>query len=264
MTLVQVDRRVLGAIQIVDGTTGSPIQRRLQVSGSGVHLVWNHSGYAVIYAAEGLQAYGESFLAPASPALETVSIQVSTVDPEGHYLPRQMTIKLPRDADPANVSATNSLFQPIRVAVYRSPAAQVASGWAVIRATVIEKTTSQRLPWALIRGVQSAPAKVTLSLADWRGEALISVPGIPVTTPGAGVGAVLVNEIDVTLEIIFNPLLTTIPITSDLSVLTDPNAGYLPDPDDLEARRASLRSGSLPYKLASGRDRADTLAVTLA
>ncbi len=84
------------------------------------------------------------------------------------------------------------------------------------------------------------------------------------TTPGAGAGAVLVNEIDVTLEIVFNPLLTTIPITSDLSVLTDPNAGYLPDPDDLEARRASLRSGSLPYKLASGRDRADTLAVTLA
>ncbi len=263
MTLVQVDRRVLGAIQLVDATTGSPIQRRLQVSGVGVQLVWNRSNYAVIYAAEGLEAYTDSFLAPTSPPLSTMSIQVSTIDPEGHYLPRQVMIKLPRDPDPTKATATDSLFQPIKVAVYRSPAAQVAAGWAVIRATVIEQTTNQRLPWALIRVVRSAPVRVTLSLADWRGEALISVPGIPVTTPGAGMGSVLVNEIDVTLEIVFNPLLTTISITSDLSTLTDPNTGYLPDPDDLEARRASLRSGSLPYKLASGRDRADTLAVTL-
>ena len=264
MTLVQVDRRVLGAIQLVDATTGAPIQRRLQMSGRGVQLVWNRGGYAVIYAADGLQAYSQSFLAPASPALATVSTQVSVIDPEGQYLPRQVTIKLPRDPDSTKATAADFLFQPIRVAVYRSPAAQVASGWAVIRATVVDKTTSQRLPWALIRVVQSSPAKVTLSLADWRGEALISVSGIPVTTPGAGVGAVLVNEIDITIEIVFNPLLTMIPIASDLSTLTDPNAGYVPDPDDLETRRASLRSGSLPYKLASGRDRADTLAVTLA
>ncbi|MBC7823512.1 MAG: hypothetical protein H7126_06480 [Candidatus Parcubacteria bacterium] len=261
MTLVQVDRRVLGAIGLVDATTRLPIARRLQVSGRDLHLVWNRSGYAVIYAAEGLQAYSESFLAPASP-VATVSIQVSVIDPEGQYLSRQATIKLPRDPDSANADTANSVFQPISVAMYRSPAAQVASGWAVIRATAIEKTTSQRLPWALIRVVQSAPAKVTLCLADWRGDALINVAGIPITTPGAGGGAVLVNEIDVTLEIVFDPVLTKISTTSDLSTLADPNAGYLPDPDDLEVRRGSLRSGSLSYKLAAGRDRADTLAVT--
>ncbi len=261
MTQVQLDRRVLGAMQLVDATTGLPLQRRLQVSGDGIQLGWNRSGYAVIYAAKGLQAYSESFLAP--PALATVSIQVKIVDSEGQYLPRQVAIKLPREADPAKANMPDSLFQPVKVSVYRSPAAGVASGWAVIRATVIDKTTSQRLPWALIRVVQSSPARVTLSLADWRGEALISVSGIPVTTPGVGAGAVLVNDIDVTLEIVFNPLLTIIPTTSDLSGLIDPNLGYLPDPDDLEVRRSSLRSGTLPYKLASGRDRSETLSVTL-
>lgn len=260
-----LDRRVLGAIQLVDAITGETVRDRVRVAATGVQMVQNRSGRWVVFATPGIEAlqpYTDAFpVPPVAPALESIAIALSMRDASGFYLPRQQLIQLPRNPDAA---ASNSLFQPIAVSMYRSPVASVAPGWAVIRATVIDQANGRRLPWALIRVVQTVPAAaVTLSQADWRGEALIAVPGIPVAMSSSGNGAVLTREVAVTLEVVVDPTLQPIASNTDVSMIRDPNLGYLPNPEDLNDRRASLQTGNVTTQLASGRDRSMTLSVTL-
>ncbi len=109
------------------------------------------------------------------------------------------------------------------------------------------------------------PLATARGMADWRGEALVVVPGIPVTTWETGEAedaSPMKNEISVTLDIVFDPLLNKISDRADLSILSDPNKGYIPNPDVLEMRWHDLPSDSISYQLASGLDRADILSVT--
>ena len=264
MLIQSVDRRVLGAVRFLDAITGTPVRDRLSVTAPGIRLIRNRSGDFVIanvLSNLDLQAYCSTFVHPTgTPDLESVSIQLQVVDPTLRYLPRQRVIRLPRNSNPAT---ENSLFQPVAVQLYRSPIAQTAPGWGVLRATVVNQSTNERLPWALIRVVQGSPANITLAQADWRGEALVAVPGLPIRISATGSDSVLTDEINVTLEVVFDPKLQQIAATADISTLIDPNPNYVPDADDLEATKASLRSGSLTYSLASGRDRSATLAVSL-
>ncbi len=111
-----------------------------------------------------------------------------------------------------------------------------------------------------------APQPIARGMADWRGEALVAVPGIPVTTWETGDtedGSPTTTAISVTLDILFDPVLNKIPDQTDFSILSDPNKGYIPNPDVLETQWHNLPSGSISYQLASGLDRADILSVTL-
>ena len=82
----------------------------------------------------------------------------------------------------------------------------------------------------------SDDSRIAAGLSDGRGEALVAVPGIPVTTWGEDAGPVLTTEVEARLEVVF-----------------DPASGPVPDPDDLEARRNELRLKSSTVMLASGR-----------
>jgi hypothetical protein len=93
------------------------------------------------------------------------------------------------------------------------------------------------LSGALIRVLRSSDSVLLASgLSDARGEALVGVPGIPKTLWQEGAGPVLSTELDVTIETFW-----------------DAAATGLPDPDDLEARRAALLSATTTAKLSSGR-----------
>jgi hypothetical protein len=264
MILERSDRRILAALRWVDATTGLAIAEPMQVQSPGVQLVRNASGYLVVMAAPGIPTtYTNAFQeAPATPLINSVVVDLTITDPTGIYLPRRYTLKLPRNPDPDQANSPDSLFRPVDVQLYRSPAAATLSTWAVLRATVTDQT-NHRLPWALIRVTQPS-TKLSLSQADDRGEALVAVPGIPLTTAGAGAGAVIANEVNVTLEIIFDPALQPIPPSSTGELQEPLNPDYLPDPDQLVKGDSPLRKGSLTYALAAGRDRAATLAVTLA
>ncbi len=114
--------------------------------------------------------------------------------------------------------------------------------------------------------ITDVPKPIARGMADWRGEALVAVPGIPVTTWETGDtegGSPTTTAISVTLDILFDPVLNKIPDQTDFSILSDPNKGYIPNPDLLEAQWHNLPSGSISYQLASGLDRADILSVTL-
>ncbi len=238
MIVESLARRVLAALRVVDGVTGQPVLSPLSVSGEGSIWVRNRRGLYVLVGAAGLESHQDVLLEPpADPALGSVTLVVNVVDPSGIYVSRKQSIKLPRDPNPVHAGDSPSLFQPIESRLYPSPKAPISSAWAVIRATVSREGSEQKLGGALIRVLRTSDGEVLArGLSDTRGEALVAVPGIPVTTWETSPGPVMGTEVDVQVE-----------------VVVDPAAGDVPDPDALEDNRASLPKGQVAVKLASGR-----------
>lgn len=238
MTLETVDRRVLGALRLVDAATNLRIRSPLTLQAPGVVFRQNGSGLWIIRHVPGFETYEADFdLTQPAPPIGSVAVQVTVRDPLGDYLARSVTIQLPRDPNPANAGQATSLFRPMDVPMYLAPAAPTASAWALVRASVRAQSTNRPLGGALLRVVRiSDNTRLALGLSDERGEALVPIPGIPVTTFGASAGPVLVFELDARLE-----------------VFADPAATGPPDPESLETRRATLRSTQQNVKLASGR-----------
>jgi hypothetical protein len=267
MMLEHMDRRVLGAVSFLDAATNLRILSPLSVKADGVRLTRNQRGFYVIASALGLEAYSHSFNEqPAVVPLGSVEIVLNIVDPGMGYLPRRRTIRLPRDPAPANAGREDSLFRPVDVPLFPSPTSATLPGWGLIRATVREMGTGNLLPWSLIRVMRddnppAPPRMLAMGLADNRGEALVPVLGIPITTWGETPGAVVATDIDVTLEVVFDPEVIKIASTDVLAAGADPNAGYMPDPDILRQRPASARFG---IRLASGQTRVETLFLNLA
>ena len=230
-----LDRRVLGGVRFVDGVTGLPISRMLVVGAPNVRWIRNRSGDYVAAAAPGLAAHTRTFAAPpAAPPLGSVAVAITVSDPLGEYVARRATVTLPRDPDPAHGDQAGSLFRPVGVPLYPAPVARTAPGWAVLRVTVRGNTPDSRLPGALLKVVQDVTQRVLArGLADARGEALVAVPGIPVTTFSTGPGPVLATQVAARLQVFA------------------PAAGAEPsDPDQLETQPV-LKSA--PVQLASGR-----------
>jgi hypothetical protein len=259
VTAVDLDRRALGAVRFVDATTLLPVNTPLEVEADGVRWYRNRSGLYAITGAPGVPGYTTSWSAqPDDVELGSVHVTLTVRDPSGRYLPRRRTVSLPRDPDPEHVPSTGakpadflpeqddtvgSLYLPIDVVLFPAPCAPVAPGWAVVHATVAGDTPESRLAGALIRVVRDVDdAHLGSALTDARGEALIAVAGIPVTTWTHGSGSVTTTTVEVTLDI-----------------LHDPEAGGLPDPYDLEKRRAELHVRSRAATLASGVEISQTL-----
>jgi hypothetical protein len=237
MIAEHVVHQVNAALRCVDGNSGRPLSAP-QITAAGVRLVRNQGGGFVLM-----------------DRTEPGDLVLQVTDPSGAYLPRRLRLELPRDPDPAHSEDPSSLFRPVDVALYSAPATLAPSGWAVVRATVVDAATNAPLPGALLRLVRSADGRVLgRGIADWRGrvagEALIAVPGVPAITFGPGNGddgAVLVSQIAATVEAIY-----------------DPAAELPPDPDDLEQRRALLPQASQALLVGAGRSTTVRIAVALA
>jgi hypothetical protein len=268
MILEHVDRRVLGAVSFLDATTRLRINSPLEVEARGVRLVRNRRSIYVITRAPGLRAYTDAFAQqPTPPAagavpLESTQVELRISDPAFQYVPRRFALRLPRDPITANANQAGSLFRPIEVSLFPSPAASVAPGWALIRATVREAETNSLLPWSLLRvmSTDAEPRVLALGVADNRGEALVAVPGIPLTTFGEDEDEVVATEIDVRVEVVFDPGVRRLDDLEALRAGDDPNEGYVPDPDALNGEEAS---DSFDLTLASGRVLIETLLVDL-
>jgi hypothetical protein len=269
------DRRILGAMRCVDGVTDLPIAMPLQVAAAGLRLTQGPRGLLVIQGAPGLAALKEistPFLEqPADPPpgqTWPVSITLSLRESSGRYLPRQVTIQLPRDPEP---NAESSLFdaQPIRL--YPAPAAPIAAGWAVLRATVLDGSTgtSRRLPWAWLRVLLSSDsggtpptAPLALAMADGRGEALIAVRTLPLSF---GVGGSRRTDLPVLIEVVVDSRLPDLSDQLNGEPLPEAIAAYLPDPDLLEGSGPYRRVGrSGVMTLTAGRDPPARVEVNLA
>jgi hypothetical protein len=258
--LEAVERRVLGAVRFVDVTTGLPVADPVAVAAPGTTLWRNRRGDYVIARAPGLAAHERAFAAaPDAPALGSVAVVLTVRDPRGRYLPRRRTIALPRDPDPDHADQPGSLFRPEPVALFPAPGAPTAPAWATVRVRVTRAGSERGVRGALLLARfarRDGTPEVARGMTDARGEGLVAVPGIPVTTFGGGTGPVLGTEIEATLEVFVDPAV-------DAPGDPGPAPAPAPDPDDLEARRADLATASAPVGLASGRAVTVALAVAL-
>jgi hypothetical protein len=124
--------------------------------------------------------------------------------------------------------------------MFPGPAAPVSPRWAVIRTTVRGPQPGTVAPGALIRVLHDG-VLMARGVADARGEALVAIPGIPVTMWSvAPSDQVITTTVDLVLQVIWDEAAAA--------------AGLLPDPDELERRsgEGALRLREAGITLASG------------
>ncbi len=259
--LERTDTRVLGALRCVDAATGAQADAPLRVQIAGARVRRNRSGLFVIVQATGLEDHEGRFDAPpATPALGSVAFTARIEDPSGRYLPRLAALALPRDPDPSRATLAGSLFRPVEVRMHPAAVAPLGANWAALRITA-RSGAGEALGGALV-AVRSGSTVLARGLSDWRGEALVPVPGVPVTTWSEDPSAVVISEIPVSVELVFDPATGTRVPAADAAAGRAPAALPVVDPDALEANRVTLPSAVQAVSVAAGR--AQSLSFLLA
>jgi hypothetical protein len=251
-----IDDRVLGALRCVHGTTGVPLELPIDVRAVGATLRRNLSGLYVIArvaAPAELVAHEASFATPpGTPAVGSTPFVVSLRDPSGLFLPRSAAVALPRNPLPG---VPNSLFTPIDIPMYPAARAPLGANWAVLRVRVREAATGDALGGALLIVRDGADRELARGQSDWRGEASLPVPGVPVTTWSTQPGAVVVSEIPAEVELIYERRQGSRVRAADAESGRMPQRLALPDLEDLARRARALHSSAItqPVLLAAGR-----------
>jgi hypothetical protein len=260
----RVESRVLAGIRFVDAASSISIDYGLRLDvAAGTEISRNRSGLYVLRRHPPLAAHTDAFLQPpAAPAIGSMALPLTVHDPAGVYVSRSVTLRLPRDPDPANSGEDNSLFRPIDVLMYRSPAAPLGGNWAALRISLRETTTGDALGGALIR-VFSNGQLIARGLTDWRGEALVPVVGIPITTWSDDDDAVIVNDIQATVQAMFDAANGGVRVAA-----ADLNAGRRPanlpaaNVELIEAGAAPAVTAA-PFRIAAGQAMHFSLALDL-
>lgn len=252
MMMEQVDQRVLGALRLVDRVSQVPVQRTMKISSNSASLVRNASGLYVITEAAGLASHvGEFQQPPATPVPGSVSVSITVEDPQARYLPRLLRMNLPRDAAPANVDNLDSLFRPQEAAMYPASTASIVGNWSAIRASV--QRNDAPVAGCLLRVIDETEAVVRASgISDERGEALVIVPGVPITK--------FAGDEDEGTDDDDDPLvmITTLPVRLEASA---GGSSWPVDPDVLEQNHTTNLQKSMPLTLKTGR--METVVITL-
>ena len=261
----RIDNRYLGALRCIDRATGATLTRMLHVEADNARFFRNRSSLYVIASAPGLASYTGQFInAPDTPVQGAVLVNAQISDPLDEYLPRRVEIALPRDADPENRTQADSLFQPMPVALYPAPNADLRINWSTVRVALVrdQEGNDQPVTGALLRVIRNEDGEVLSSgLSDPRGEALIIVPGVPITQfaddededdeddddddEAASESPVVVSETAATLEV-------SVASGSDWPV----------DPDELELNHATNLVASENLTLRTGRMEKLTIRLT--
>lgn len=274
--LERVEHRVLAALRFVDASTGTDVSTPLELralDGDAV-FVRNRSALRIVDSWSRLADHATSFdEAPAAPPTGSLNLPIAVSDPSGRYLPRRVSLALPRDPDAEE--GADSLFRAVVVPMYPAAAAATGSNWAVLRVTLTEEGTGDALGGALLivtrsgsggpPGEEEPPASariVARGLTDGRGEALVAVPGIPMLTFGEDDEAVVVDEVAVTVEAFFDPAAGTRTPAEELLAGRQPPVPLV-DPAVLESESESLPRAALPLAVAARRSQAVSMAIDL-
>jgi hypothetical protein len=272
--LERIDARVLGALRCIDATTRVQVGTPLDVRIAGATVRRNRSGLYVIVRAEAplaLAAHEAAFdNAPATPSVGEVTLAVTVTDPSGRYLPRRAALALPRDPQPGNAASPESLFRAVELPLYPSAIAPTGMNWSVLRLSVHETGSLDALGGALLL-VRAGGNVLARALTDWRGEALLPVPGVPVTTWSDDPDEVVVTELAARIEWCFDPApgaAGTRTPTAQVRAGRAPAVLPLVDPDELESRAAALPVATVPMAtldvaLAAGRTQSFSLPLAL-
>jgi len=245
MLIERVEQRVLGALQLVDRVTQTPLTHALQLKCDTATLVRNRRGFYVITRADGLDAHSAAFQQPpVTPPLEANEYVFEINDPQKRYLPRLLTLQLPRDPDPGNAGNDSSLFTPRDVEMYPAGTASLSHNWSTIRVSVTQGSGTP-LRGALIQIIDPAEDRLLAGgISDQRGEALVIVPGVPLTRFADDDGG---GDDDDDPPVVVN----TLPVRLELSLgVTTP---WPVNPDVLEQNHVANRRVSMDLTLSTGR-----------
>lgn len=255
-----VDRRALGAIEFVDAITAvrtrGPL--RLEPADGRVVITPNISWLYVIRSAPGLEAHREAFEhPPVTPAFEDVHLDIAVNDPARRYLPRTVSVKLPRKDAP--FSDAESVLHPLVVPLYPAAATAIGPNWAVVRVRVQGNGAAHPgLRNALVVATpQIAGFTAVTAMTDARGEALVAIVGVPRVLPQAGGGAVLTRQFNCQIDVVI-----------DKRVVTDAPAGAkLADPELIARDRIAghpeiVVEPQPPISLSAGTSQRLTVEVT--
>ncbi len=273
--LERQESRVLGALRCVDASTGAPIDRLLDVRSldtAPARLLRNRSGLYVIRDWAAMAAHADTFpLPPALPAIGSLRLRLAVSDPTGAYLPRIVSLPLPRDPAAGPMLGPDSLFVPKAVALYPAPGAATGANWSLLRVSLSDSGNGDALGGALLR-VRRNGVVIARGLSDWRGEALVAVVGVPVTTFSDDENAVVVSAIEVSLDAVFDPrpARDSSGLRTAAAVLASGRTpAELPqiDPDVLEAElendEAALLRGSVVMSIAARSSRHCRLGIAV-
>jgi hypothetical protein len=264
--LERVEHRVLGALEFVDATTGARIRSllRLRVLAppDAARFVRNPGQLYVLHGWAPLAAHETAFAQPpAAPAVAALALELAVEDPSGEYLPRRLTMRLPRDPNPANRNDPASLFQPQRVELMRSASARLGANWSCIELRVAAQGSDAALGGALIEVRSTAGTLLARGLSDWRGEALVPVAGVPVTTWSEGVGDPVTTVTSARVRVFFVPALGSVVARAAVLAGQPPATLPAPDTDALSSHPDVLASAPIEVLLAARRSQ--SLAVVL-
>lgn len=184
-----LDRRALVLLQLVDGR-GQPVEGPVAVTGPGVRSVAKRGGQIALIEATGLATYGASFATPVAPAVASLTLAVDLTPAAGDVLPRRLTLRLPRDPDPANRALLASLFQPVVVPFAASPRTKANGNDCILRVAVKRTTDQAMVENALVRARSADGTHSAWGLTDASGEAALVFGALPITFAGGG-GATL-------------------------------------------------------------------------
>lgn len=272
-----IEQRVLAAFRFVDRPTGDILTRRFEVSAPGVKFIRNRSRQYVIASAPGLRSHTESFESPPPiPPVGSITVNIQVTDPLKKYLPRMAHLTLPRNANPEESENPDSLFQPIDIALYPSPNAPLRPNWSTVRARVVRVGSGDsRIPVAgsLLRIIKTSNNEVFASgISDERGEALIIIPGVPITDFAEGDGDGDTDDAqpddaqpDDASPVAGNPdppMIKELPVKLEVSF--NPAVGWPVNPDELEKNHSSFIKGeSKDLKLRTGRMEKTAIELTI-
>ena len=259
--LERVESRVLAGLTFVDAATGTPLTGPLSIRAleGSARIVRNTSGSWVVAFWTELAEHEAAFpTPPAGPAVGARTLRLRVEDPTGLHQPRVVALALPRDPDPGHAAQADSLFQPAIVPMYPTARAGTGANWAVLRVTLRE-SGGDALGGALLR-VRRNGDVLGRGLTDGRGEALVALPGVPMVTFGEDEEAVVVSEINVSLDAVFDPAAGTRMPADDLAA-GRPAPTPVVDPEALEDGAAALPHATRALTVAARRSQ--TLAMTL-
>lgn len=248
-----IDRRALALLALVDGF-GRPVLGPVEVATPGVRVIGKPGGRIAVLEAPGFAAYCAAFIEPpASPAVRSRGLALDLVPADAALLPRRVTLRLPRDPDPAQRGDPRSVFQPVEVVLPASPRVRGDGNACILRASVRRAGDGFLVGNALVRARSEDGSVSALGVTDAAGEAALVFPALPVAFAGpggstaAGVAARAIVQVEPASAV----------FTAPDQVLAARRAAALRregllDPDGFPAPQAAEFAAGQPVQLGAG------------
>jgi len=181
-----LDRRALALLALTDGY-GRPVEGPVSIAAKGVRCLGKRAGHVVILDAPGFANYTATFLpTPAAPAIGSTALVLDLTPAQASVMPRRVTIRLPRNPDPALRADPASLFQAERVALSPSPRVRADGNACILRASVSRSSDGAMIENALVRARTDDGKFEAWALTDAAGEAALVFPALPLSFAGPG------------------------------------------------------------------------------